>query len=196
MYAYAGKAALAVPLAERALNIRMAVPEASRDHLLAANGRRMVAFLLSLADRHEQAIPVSEQAIRELSALLPPEHHIVALARAGLALSLASTGELEKADELSEAALRDIRASKGRAMDQYAHAHFIRGHILTQRGEYAAALPLLDTAWQSAYRDAFPNFHWRKILIHDAARCVAATGDEAGAAAWLRQAELPEEFTP
>ncbi len=187
--AFAGRLDRAVALGERADTIWRSYPDNARDALLAANTRRILAWYLELAGRHEQAATKYASALDEFLNLLGEEHYLVALTRSGLAVSLAGTGELERAERLSRQACHIADQTPTLPPDSGAHINFARGHVLWILGRPEQARPRLEQAWEGFYRDGAGNeLPWRAVLVSDMAGVCEKLGDHAAAETWRRRA--------
>ena len=173
-----------VEIGRRACAIWESVPPEARDHLLAANSRRRLAWYLSLAQEHERAIGEYRRAIDELLASVGPEHHTLALTRSGLALCLAETGDLQRADVLSAQALAFVERRPATPIDQVSHIRFVRGHVLMRLGRHREAIDVLEKAWDPIFRYANSEFVWRRQFITDVADAHEAQGQSQAAQAW------------
>ena len=189
--AFNGGEGRAIELSRRARAIRDTVAPGVRDPLVVATAHRVLGWFLSLAGRHEEAIPVLRGALQEIREAVGPDHHLVALAQSKLAFSLVQTGAVKEADELSERALETGQRLPATYMDQLTHMQFVRGHVLMSLGKPAEAKALLTPCWEQHYRFTAASFAWRRTLIIDMARACAALGDSAGAETWQRLIEEP-----
>jgi len=189
--AFNGGEGRAIELSRRACAIRDTVAPGVRDPLVVATAHRVLGWFLSLAGRHEEAIPVLRGALQEIREAVGPDHHLVALAQSKLAFSLVQTGAVKEADELSERALETGQRLPATYMDQLTHMQFVRGHVLMSLGKPAEAKALLTPCWEQHYRFTAASFAWRRTLIIDMARACAALGDSAGAETWQRLIEEP-----
>lgn len=187
---FAGLADDASKTARLAIAIRERVPPGARDALSLANAHRLYAWYLSLAGRHEEAIPAAISASDELTSLLDETHYLVAFSRATLAYSLAVSGRLEEADALSEKAYDVAIASPAIHVDQYTHVAFVRGHILARLARHAESLECLDDAW-TVYADLPIEFPWKPILIEDALAAARLSGDPDALASWQARTTRP-----
>ncbi len=185
--AYEGRAEEAVELTRRAQHIHELPPEHLWDVLIVSNSRRHLAWFLSLAGRQQEAIAEFRRAAHDLARDLGPDHHVVALCEAGLAVALVGAGQVPEADVHSAHAISIARLSRIAAGDQFAHVCFARGQVLLARGHWAEAKPLLEEAWSRFYRCAPPSFPWRVQTIEGIARCLDELGDADAAAEWRRQ---------
>ncbi len=189
---YAGRAERAAPLGERADAIWASIPDGARDELLAANSRRRLGWYLDLAGRHEEAVGVYESALASFSAQLSPDHYLIALTRAGLAMGHAGIGDLERAEALSLEASRVFEVEYAIPADTSAHIRFARGHVLMLLGRDAEARPFLEGAWADAYGvNSGTSFAWRNMLIEDMVGVCTALGDGPGADAWRARGAPP-----
>ncbi len=186
-----GDPAAAIPFARRACEIRDMVPPHARDPLLDADSRRYLALCLTLAGEYAEAIPVWQAAIDELQAAVGPEHHAVAVVESGLAMCLLHTNQPERADLLSARALGLAERLPTTAPDQIANHRFVRGHVLTARGDWAAARAQLERAWDPIYAELSPNYFWRIQLIRDMIFTCRSLGDLEAAHEWELRLQPP-----
>lgn len=177
----------AIPFARRACEIRDLVPMRARDPLLDADARRYLALCLTLAGKYEEAVPLWETAIAELTAAVGAEHHAVAVVEGGLSMCLLNLGSVQRADELSARALAVAERMPTTAIDQIATHRFVRGHVLVAMGRWDEARRVLEESWNPVYASLSPRFHWRVQLVRDMARATRALGDEAAAAEWEKR---------
>lgn len=187
---YAGRADRAVPLGERAVAIWSSIPDGARDELLSANTRRRLAWYLDLSGQHEGSVREYEAALALFSAQLPPDHYLTALTRSGLAMGLASCGDLMRADAESAEAARVIEHTAAIPPDTAAHIQFSRGHVLRLQGNHGEARAFLEGAWADAYgANSGTSFEWRRLLIEDMIDVCTRLGDDSCAQIW--RARLP-----
>lgn len=179
----------AVELARRGCDIWDSIPVAARDTLFAANARRRLGWFLTVGARYDEAAGVLSIARVELAAAVGPEHHVVALTDAMIALCYFEQGDRAAAEELSKHADDIAEASSAVAADQLAHIRFIRGRVLRALGRDAEARPLLEKAWQGYYRLLLPAFPWRRMILSDLAGACESLADPAAAAEWRRLME-------
>jgi len=192
--ALVGRAEEAVPLTERACRIRDSIPILARDALINANGHRHLAWFYALTGRTREAIPVYRQCCEDLTAAVGPDHHLVALAEAGLAYCLVSAGPLEEAELLSARALQVAQRLAATHSDQLAHIRFVRGHVLMAMAQPKEALGLLEQAWTPIYSNLWAGFVWRRVLIEDLVKACEALGDAGAADQW--RARLGDSPSP
>jgi tetratricopeptide (TPR) repeat protein len=190
LLAYLGRAEEAVELTRRAQRIHELPPEQLWDVLIVSNSRRHLGWFLSLAGRHEEAIPEFQRAIDELTRELGPVHHVVALCEAGLAVALANTGNIAEAEALSAHAMTVARSSRIAAGDQLAHVCFARGRVLLESGRWSDARENLEEAWDRFYRCTTPGFRWRIETIEGIIRCLNELGEADAAARWRTVATM------
>lgn len=179
-----GRGDLAIDSATRVCEIWDGLPEQARDMSLTANSRRLLAQYMTLDGRHAEAIPVYRRAVTELEAAFGDVHHVVALARAGLACSLTAEGMLEEADRHSRDALRMGEGIPATSPDQLTHLQFARGHVLVALGRFDEGTPLLQEAWDVYYKYLDPTFAWRRALVLDMTRCARGGGNDELARTW------------
>ncbi|GMV24007.1 MAG: hypothetical protein AMXMBFR58_00380 [Phycisphaerae bacterium] len=179
-----GQPDAAADISSRVTGIWESIPAHARDAGLAANSQRLTAFYLSLAGRHEEALSHFTAAVTGLEAVFGKRHHVVALARSGKAYSLAFLGKLDEADELSASALDMGLGSVATALDQLAYLHFVRGHVLTERGKWDDAARNLQRGWEAFYSSPGTIRQIRDELIRDMITCCRNLGDAAGEQTW------------
>lgn len=194
--AFAGEYEQAADLAQRACDIRDAIPVAARDALLAANNRRRLAWYLSLSSQHEKAIDVYRLALAELLDAVGSEHHTYALTESGLAFCCLQTGEQKQAEALSAHALKVGQGYSSMASDQLAHIRFVRGHVMWTLRHDTSARTLLEQAWNAYYQYCGPHFAWRRILAEDLASVYNDLGDAKAAEAWRSRIDRGASETP
>ncbi len=149
----------------------------------------MLAWCLSLSKDDEAARSEYEQAIEGMVGEVGDDHHLVALARSGLAVSLLSLGHTDQADALSARALDVLARSPAAYTDQIAHASYARGVVLMELGRTTEARELFERAWTTCYADYGPAFAWRRELALDMARLAEAAGDTGGALEWRTRSD-------
>lgn len=181
---YAGNASRAAELTRRVYAIWETFPESSRDSVGMSNCRRFSALALAMAKRYDESIAEHNLAIKEVTAALGPDHYLVALTEAGLAMCLHETGELKRADELSARAYAIALASKSMPVDSRAHVHLVRGHVLASQGKWRECQTALEPAWAWAYEYGGPRFPWRIVYLNAMIASCEGLGDTAGAAKW------------
>ena len=177
----------AIVQSRRAVGVWEAVPERARDRTLAANSRRTFAWHLCLAGHYDEAKQEYRRAIAEFRAVLGPEHHVIALAEAGLAYCLWESGdttERAEGEEMSRHALEMANRMAATFYDQAAHVNLVRSHVLTAQGRWSEALPMQANAWGLFYNWMEPSFPWRRALFADAIACSEGMGDSLRAALW------------
>jgi tetratricopeptide (TPR) repeat protein len=186
----------AVELTRRSNAVRDAIPVDVRDPLLHASSHYYLGWFLSLAGRHEEAVQTYQMAIEEFAAALGAEHHTIALARGGMAYSLAELGQLDRADALSAQALALAQRLEATPYDQLAAIEFERGHVLKLLGRPEEALPLLSHAWTDTMSNYPPSYGWRRVLIGDMVDVSKARHDDAEAARWYALLDRPDPREP
>ncbi len=185
--AFSGSLDDAILQSRRAVGIWDAVPERARDRTQAANSRRTLSWYLCLAGQYEDAKREYRKSIAEFRAVLGPEHHVIAVAEAGLAYALVESGdaaERAEGEEMSRHALEMATRMTATFYDQAAHVNLVRAHVLASQGRWAEGMPMVEQAWALFYDWMEPDFPWRKVLMADAIKCAEGTGDEARAALW------------
>lgn len=187
--AYQGKPERAADVTARVVRIRESIPEGIRDALLTANSRRTLAWMILLAGRPAEALPLYQAAIKEIEEIVGPRHHTWALAMAGYAVALAQTGDLDAAEAATVRALDVAESSAAIPVDALAHVRFARGHILRERGEHAQAIRVLTPVWEIYYNHPGNRLPWHRELIKTLADVHAALGDEARATEWRARLE-------
>lgn len=185
---FTGRAAEAVALERRALDIWSKVPEHARDGLLVANERRYLAWFLAVAGQHAEAIAEFERTIADLSKVVGEKHHTIMLSRATIGYCMAELGRLEEADRLTAAAMEEIKELPATPRDARAHTAFLRAHVLTKLGRFAESRALLEGIWEPDYRTSHPDYAWRGQYLEDMARNCEGLGDRDGAAWWRAEA--------
>lgn len=176
-----------LPVAERVCALWDAMPAHARDGLLAANSRRRLGFFLALSGRYAEGLPVYERAYAEFLAVVGADHHASALAESGLALCLAETGDLLRADERSAHALAVAERFGATPSDQLTNIRFARGHVLRMMGRHAEARAPLEQAWNPDLRYAGSGYAFRRVLLEDMVEVCEALNDQAGASEWRAQ---------
>ncbi len=186
-FAFLGPAGRAVELGRQACAIFDAIPADSRDHLLAANSRRWLAWYLALDGKYEESRQMHEAAIAELDTVVGKRHHVVAIAQSGLAFCLWHLGREAEAEATSAAAIELAKDLPALPFDQLAHIRFVRGHILCAQHRDTEAEPLMLQSWDVVFRCAGRGFVWRQIMIEDMIALEQRRGDAAAAAIWRSQ---------
>ncbi|MDX2119157.1 MAG: protein kinase [Planctomycetota bacterium] len=184
---YVGRESEAADLSKRILAARDAVPDRARDPLLSVNNRRVHAWFLALAGRDAEAVEVGRALREELRRVVGPEHHLVAMADAYLALSLCRLGTLDEADEISRAALETALRAEATFPDQLLQVRMCRGHVLLARGEVIAARALLEQAWGIILESQPAEYPPRRWIAQDMIEICHRQNDAAGAALWQRR---------
>ena len=185
--AYSGSLEESLVQSRRAVGIWEAIPERARDRTQAANSRRTLAWYLCLAGKYEESEREYRRAIAEFRSVLGPEHHVIAVAEAGLAYCLWESGDVVKraeGEEMSRHALEMANRMAATFYDQAAHVNLVRAHVLTAQGRWAEALPMLELAWALFYDWMEPTFPWRHTLFADAIACSEQIGDAPRTALW------------
>jgi tetratricopeptide (TPR) repeat protein len=184
--AFDGDAARAADLGERALRIRQRTPPEARDPILEGGALRYQAWFLTLAGRYREGADYWERAGATLRSVVGPEHHAVALTRAGLAMCLAEEGRLEEADRVSAEALESgLKNPATTVGDQTANLRLARGLVLARLGRAEEAREQLLAAW-----DAFlgvhapPRYPWRTLCARSLAECARRLNLPDEAARW------------
>ncbi|NUQ67400.1 MAG: serine/threonine protein kinase [Phycisphaerales bacterium] len=181
---YAGHAADAAKTTQAVIDIETATRSDARDPLAAANSQRFLAYCLTLADRHDEAIAAGRKAEKDLVALLGERHYLVAFTRACLAYALAHRDRLDEALTLSGDAIELADRSPSINPDQHAHIIAARGLVLAKARKHAQALAAFDRVWPLAYERSPTAFPWRIAVIRDALAAAAALEDTNAIAAW------------
>jgi tetratricopeptide (TPR) repeat protein len=159
-----GKPAEGLPLAEEALAI---MEREDPESITAINAHTTLAQQLRLLGRREEMRTHYERALALAEKRLSPDDQMLATIRMSFGSALSEDGELDRALELlrlSEEAL--ARAHNPRAIVPA----IARAEILLERGRYAEALPLLETAvtaLEASKTDAF-NLLIAKLGLADA----------------------------
>ncbi|MDP1661996.1 MAG: tetratricopeptide repeat protein [Phycisphaerales bacterium] len=183
---FAGHNDRAVELARRSCQIWDAVPDYSRDKLMAANAHRYLLWFLSLAGRHQETLDEAHRAIDMLTAVVGPEHHTVGFCEGVLAYSLCGLGDYAGADAHSKRALEIVTASPATPKDQSAHVRFMRGHILfrTHPERRDEARAHLQEAWDEYYYAIGRTYVGQTVLIQDLIDICVQSHDDEGAKLW------------
>jgi serine/threonine-protein kinase len=128
------------------------------DHFMSARALRLEARVLDLLGRHAEARPLREEALATARRALPPGELLLCLVEHSEHLRL--SGDLDGA----EAAAREARelglAEEGPEADLTAYAASQLGGVLVDRGELAAAEPLLrhaEEVQRAAGGDDYPD---------------------------------------
>ncbi len=195
VYGYEGRADEAVKLTLRAQKIHESPPREMWDLLMVANSRRYLAWFLALDGRDEEAAVEYRRVIEMLTPSLGPDHHVVALAEAGLAVSLSKLGAADEAQRLSSHAIRVATSSPNIVPDQYAQISFARGSVLLAQGQWEPAKEHFETAWTTFYRCVATTFPWRIACARGIATCCDNLGDPAGAVKWRQNADSGPDDT-
>ncbi len=186
----------AAEYARRACEIREDVPEIAQDKLMIASGRRYFAWYLLMAGDVDGAIVAYRDAIGRIRDAVGEEHHLMALAEAGLAYALAARGQLEEAERLSERAMSLPSAQKVAHSDQIAQITFVYVAVRTMCGKYENARETLQRTWD-IWRQAGRGNPWRREMILLMARLCRRDGDEASAQLWeSRVDKTTQELEP
>jgi tetratricopeptide (TPR) repeat protein len=186
-YAFLGPASRAVELGRRTYAIFDAIPSDCRDHLLAANSKRWLAWFLALDEKYQESLEMHRAAIAELEPIVGKRHHVVAIAQSGMAFCLWHLGHTAEAETLSAGALEMAKDLPALPFDQLAHMRFVRGHILCAQLRDVEAEPMMNQAWDVVFRCGGRGFVWRKILISDMIALAERRADTATAAYWREQ---------
>lgn len=182
-----GRAAEGAPLAGRIVRFRESIPEAARDPLLLANARRVYAWMLAIAGRCEEAQAEFLRAEAELRDWLGEGHYLVALASAQRAYCVLRLGDGDGALALATPAIETLERVRT-SVDQRAHARFVHGLALLERGRPEEARESLARAWELFYEYTPVEFEWRVELLEALARCDEALGNPSAAQAWRARA--------
>lgn len=187
--AFDGQADRAVEQYERADRIRRSLPDLHKDPMVDLNGQRYYVWYLALAGRYDDAVRVGKTTAAGLQSAFGPDHYMIPLVNAVVALGLAEQGRLDEAERLSSACSARVAELRSLPADQVAHTFFCRGRVLVLRGDLAAAKAPLYEAWSRMYRGTTPRYEWRRVLCRDMARACEAEGDTQGAAIWKAREE-------
>ncbi len=183
--AYAGLPGEAADVEARALRIWQAVPPGARDGLLAANTRRRLAWFLAMDEQHSAAAEEYRKAIDELLSAVSEEHFVVAMARAGLASSMISLGQVSEAASIIAQAVEKGQASSAiMSVDQFAEIDFARARLEIATGELAAGRARLEALWQRYYSLAPATHPGRRSLVRTLVGLCEDAGDQPGAEIW------------
>lgn len=191
--AYTGGQDRAIELAERICDIYDTIPSAAKDPLVRANADRHLAWYLTLAARHAEAIPVWQRALDAFRAGFGNEHHVVALTQGVMALSLAAVGRIEEADQYSRDALAIAERLPTTAGDQLIYLRWSRAHVLTRLGRFDDAQPMLQSVWETFYKYFHPGFAWRRELIDDMITIAQSKNDTPATTLWRGRIEQTTE---
>lgn len=194
-FAFSNRHDEAADMAQRACDIWDSIPESARDALFAANARRRLGWFLAVGGRYDRAADVLARAASELTAVVGPEHHVVALTEAMLALCDLERGRTAEADRLSQRAEELRSRSAAIAPDQAAHIGFIRGRVLVALGRHTEALAPLERAWNQYYHLHSPDYPWRRMLIADLAKATENSRGPEEAAKWRALLDPPGPHT-
>lgn len=195
-YTFANQHDRAAEMARRACKIWDSIPPASRDALFAANARRRLGWFLAVGGHYEQSLATLDTAASELTAVVGPNHHVVALTNAMIALCHLELGHRDAADEASQNAAEIAEHSTAIAQDQAAHVRFIRGRVLRALGRHAEARAILEKAWHSYYHLFTPDYPWRRMLLNDLAESCDALNDHDAAQNWRNTLDKPPPDSP
>jgi tetratricopeptide (TPR) repeat protein/predicted Ser/Thr protein kinase len=192
--AFTGRPGRAAELAARTGAARDDVPEASRDAVIVASGRRFLAWFMSLDGRLEEAQAMYERAEAEIGAALGPRHHVMGLARSGMAFCHLELGEAEQAETLSAEAMSITADNPAASRDQVGQVQFVRAIVLARREGVGGldgrreALQLMESAWMNYLQFAPAEFAWRMRTTREAAALAESLGDAAALDRWRRRA--------
>ncbi len=189
---FAGHNDRAVDLARRSCQVWDAIPDYSRDKLMAANAHRYLLWFLSLAGRDQEAVDEAHRTIAMLTSAVGPDHHTVGFCEGVLAFSLCNLGDSAAADAHSRRALEIVTASVATPKDQLAHVRFMRGHILfqTQPQRRDEARAILQQAWDDYYYAVGRTYVGQTVLIQDLVDICTKAHDEEGANLWRSRMPL------
>jgi len=182
--AFNGRPGRAVELAMRTSLAREEVAPAARDAVIIASARRFLAWYLTLDERWSEALATYARAEAEIAAALGPRHHVMGLARGGMAYCYLELGDIAKADALSAEAMEITADNPAASRDQIGIVQFVRGVVLARLGRGHEAMPLFDSAWDKFLTFAPDEFTWRARVIQEARAIAAATGDAEASARW------------
>ncbi len=182
--------------ARRACEIREDIPEIAQDKIMIASGRRYYAWYLLMSGDVDGAILAYRDAIERIRDAVGEEHHLMALAEAGLAYALGSAGQLEEAERLAERAMARPSAQKVAHTDQIAQIVFAYVSVRVRCGKYENARETLQGTWEN-WRQAGRGNPWRREVILLMARLCRREGDEASALLWeSRVDKTTQELEP
>ncbi len=198
-----GRAAEAVQYVQKTCDAREAVPAAARDPLIIANGKRHLAWFISMTGRNAEAVPIFREMLKVTKESVGDGHHLYALGEAGLSFALLETGDVSGAESASKHAMHVAEPAPGKfhpamASDQLSHICVARAHVLAAGAERlrlqgdnegakrvrAQARAKFEQAWNLFYESLLPAFQWRQVLVADMAKICRADGDEPGARTW------------
>ncbi len=191
--AHTGGQDKAIELARRICDIYDAIPNSAKDPLVRANADRHLAWYLTLAGRHAEALPIWQHALDAFRAGLGNEHHVVALTQGVMSLSLVGVGRTQEADEYSRVALGVAEKLPTTAADQLFFIRWARAHVLTRLGRHDDAYPLLLNVWEHYYKYFDPDFAWRRELIDDMLQIAEAKNDTPATTLWRGRIEETSE---
>ena len=166
--AFGGRPGRSVELAMRTSMARDAVSSDVRDPVIIASGRRFLAWYLTLDQRWSESLATYERAESEIAAALGPRHHVMGLARGGMAFCHLELGDIQKADALSQEAMELTAENPAASRDQIGIVEFFRGVVLVRLGRGEEAIPLLENSWDRFFAFTPHEFTWRERVIRDA----------------------------
>ena len=194
--AFGGRPGRSVELAMRTSMARDAVSSDVRDPVIIASGRRFLAWYLTLDQRWSESLATYERAESEIAAALGPRHHVMGLARGGMAFCHLELGDIQKADALSQEAMELTAENPAASRDQIGIVEFFRGVVLVRLGRGEEAIPLLENSWDRFFAFTPHEFTWRERVIRDALAVAEAAGDAEAAARWkARRVETAQSST-
>jgi len=188
---FIGRAAEAVVLERRALQIWDSVPEHARDKLLVANEQRYMAWFMALAGQYEESIAENQSTIQRLASAVGPRHHTITLSRAIIGYCHGQLGRLDEADRLTAAAIEEGKALPAMPRDVRTNVAFLRGHVLRKLGRHEESLALLQPLWEPDIRSQHVDFQWRREYLEDMVENCRALGDPSGVEWWRAAAGRP-----
>ncbi|MBS0187323.1 MAG: protein kinase [Planctomycetes bacterium] len=182
-----------VELQKRAVDIWQSRPATVRDGLLFANCRRRLGWYMIAAGKYAEALPVLEQAQKEMESEVGGRHYLVALTRSHQAICLAELGKLKEADDNARFAVEILALWPATPIDTASHIRFARGHVFHKMGRHDEAHGALLQAWKGSYWTDTVSSPWRRMLTNDVIAGLKARGETANMNAWISVAEKQGE---